>query len=208
MSPASSTSAPGPAQPELVLASSSPYRRELLARLGLPFRWDAPEIDERPLAGEDADATTLRLAAAKARAVAPRHPGALVIASDQLCSLEGRISGKPGTSAAAVETLRRASGKAVAFHTALVVLDTRSARLLRVLERYTVHFRDLSMEEIEDYVRREQPLDCAGAFKSEGLGIALFSRLQGEDPNALVGLPLIALCALLRQCGVPVLGAA
>ncbi len=189
----------------LILASSSPFRRELLAKLGLPFQCDSPEIDETPRPGETAEALVERLAEAKARAVAERHPDALIIASDQVALLDGRILGKPGDHAGAVEQLRAASGKVVRFFTSLALLDAESGRLQCEVVPFAVHFRPLEEAQIENYLRREQPYQCAGAFKSEGLGIALFEKLEGDDPNTLVGLPLIRLVRMLEAAGQPVL---
>ncbi len=190
----------------LVLASSSRYRGELLARLGLPFDTDVPGIDETPRAGEAPEALVARLAAAKARAVAGRHPGALVIGSDQVAVCGAEVLGKPGTEAAARDQLARLSGQSVTFLTGLCLLDTDRNAEQTVVEPTRVEFRMLSAAEIAHYVASDRPLDCAGAFKSEGLGIALFEAIEGRDPNALIGLPLIALCRMLRQCGVDPLG--
>jgi len=186
----------------LVLASTSPYRRELLGRLGLPFTTARPEVDESPLAGEDPEVLVRRLAEAKARAVAPVHPDALVIGSDQVAVLDGNVVGKPGAPDAAADQLRRASGRAVRFLTGLCLLDTARDVAEVVVEPFTVHFRALDDGQIARYIERERPFDCAGSFKSEGLGIALFERLEGDDPSALVGLPLIRLVSLLGRAGV------
>ncbi|MCK9532057.1 MAG: Maf family nucleotide pyrophosphatase [Gammaproteobacteria bacterium] len=191
--------------PPLVLASTSPYRRELLARLGLPFQVAAPEVDEGALPGESPDALVRRLAEAKARAVAAKHPGALVIGSDQVAVLEGQVLGKPGDHARATAQLRAASGKAVQFLTGLCLFDGRNGTVQVDLVPFGVVFRVLSDAQIEGYLAREQPYNCAGSFKSEGLGIALFERLEGDDPNALIGLPLIRLVDMLAKTGVPVL---
>ena len=182
----------------LVLASTSPFRRELLARLGIPFSVANPATDETPLPGETPEQTALRLSEAKARAVATQHPDALVIGSDQVACLDGQVFGKPGNHANAVAQLRAMRGRTVNFFTGLCLLNTKSgqAHLRGVSTRIT--FRELSDDEIENYLRREQPYHCAGSAKSEGLGIALIARMEGEDPNALIGLPLIALCDLLR----------
>lgn len=191
--------------PPLVLASTSPYRRELLARLGLPFQVAAPEVDEGALPGESPDALVLRLAEAKARVVAEKHPGALVIGSDQVAVLEGQVLGKPGDHARATAQLRAASGKAVQFLTGLCLFDGRNGSAQVDLVPFGVVFRVLSDAQIEGYLAREQPYNCAGSFKSEGLGITLFERLEGDDPNALIGLPLIRLVDMLAKTGVPVL---
>lgn len=188
-------------QPALILASTSPYRRELLERLGLPFAVEAPDVDEAPLAGEPAAERALRLAAAKAEAVAMRHPGAVVIGSDQVAAAGGVILDKPGTVARACQQLRHLSGSQARFHTACAVRWHNTGFSVNHLDTVTVAVRDLTTEEIAAYVAREQPLNCAGSFKSEGLGIALFSRIESEDPTALVGLPLIWLAGALRQAG-------
>jgi septum formation protein len=190
--------------PPLVLASTSRYRRELLARLGLPFAVASPETDESPLPAETPTATALRLAEAKARAVAARHPGALIIGSDQVAEMGGRIFGKPGDHQRAKDQLRQLSGKTVNFYTALCLLDTRTGDAEVVGVPTEVGFRDLDEDTIERYLAREPAYDCAGSAKSEGLGISLLERIEGQDPNALVGLPLIALCTLLRRRGVAI----
>ena len=189
----------------LILASSSPFRRELLARLGLPFVSRAPHSDETPLADEPAQALVARLARAKAEALAPAVAKGLIIGSDQVAVLDGEILGKPGDHDRAVIQLRRASGREVEFLTGLCLLDTASGRTRVVVEPFKVLFRELSPAQIESYLGRERPYDCAGSFKCEGLGIALFRRLKGDDPNALIGLPLIRLVELLAEEGVEVL---
>jgi MAF protein len=189
----------------LVLASSSPYRREILAKLGLPFACAASGIDESPLAGETVERMVLRLAESKAQALSPQFPDHLIIGSDQSAVLDGRIMGKPGCRERAVEQLRTASGKTVAFYTALCVLNPASGKSLCDLDITRVTFRALDDTQIAGYVEREQPYDCAGGFKSEGLGVALFERIETEDPNALVGLPLIRLIRLLEAFGVRVI---
>lgn len=189
----------------LILASTSPFRRELLTRLGLPFDVSAPEVDESPLPGESAPALVERLAELKARSVAEREPGALVIGSDQAAVLDGEIVGKPGDHRRAVAQLRRASSREVVFYTGLCVLDGASGERQATVERFGVVFRPLTSEMIERYLRREQPYGCAGSFKSEGLGIALFERLEGDDPTGLIGLPLIRLTRMLEVAGMPVL---
>lgn len=191
--------------PHLVLASSSRYRQALLGKLGLPFTAASPDIDESPLPGETPRALVERLAAAKARALTTRFPHHLIIGSDQVACLDERILGKPGTGAAACEQLRLASGRSVEFLTGLCLLDSASGVEHTLTEPFQVHFRTLTETQIARYVEREQPLDCAGSFKSEGLGIALFERLEGNDPNSLIGLPLISLISLLEQAGVTVL---
>ena len=191
----------------LILASTSRYRAELLARLGLPFESAAPDVDETPLPGEPADKLVARLSLAKARAVAARaDKGSLLIGSDQVAVLDGTILGKPGTEANAKDQLARLSGRTVRFLTGLCLSNTATGtHQVRVVET-PVRFRKLSAAAIADYVQREQPLDCAGSFKSEGLGIALFETIGGTDPNALIGLPLIELCTLLADQGVAILG--
>lgn len=189
----------------LVLASTSPYRRALLERLGYPFITANPGLEEVPEEGESAAGMVTRLAEAKARALASRYPGAVIVGSDQMAVLDGVALGKPGTRERAERQLREASGRRVDFLTGLCVLDAASGAAATVCEPYSVHFRTLSEAEISSYVRREQPYDCAGSFKSEGLGIALFERMEGGDPTALIGLPLIRLTHLLRRFGIDVL---
>ncbi|WP_025123532.1 MULTISPECIES: nucleoside triphosphate pyrophosphatase [unclassified Serratia (in: enterobacteria)] len=186
----------------LLLASTSVYRQQLLEKLHLPFICAAPQTDETPLAGETAEALVLRLAAAKAQALAMAYPDHLIIGSDQVCVIDGEITGKPHSEENACKQLQRASGKQVTFYTGLALYNSHSQRLQVVCEPFHVHFRTLSEKEIATYVRLEQPLNCAGSFKSEGLGIALFERLEGRDPNALIGLPLIALLEMLRAEGI------
>ena len=188
----------------LILASTSPFRRELLARLGLPFETRAPRTDESPLAGEAATALVVRLAEAKARAIADRETRALTIGSDQVAVLDGRILGKPGNHERAVEQLLLASGKTVVFHTGLCVVDSDSGRAQVDIAPFRVVFRKLDLARIERYLRHERPYQCAGSFKSEGLGIALFERLEGDDPTSLIGLPLIRLTRMLEAEGVAV----
>jgi septum formation protein len=191
---------------DLVLASTSRYRDELLSRLRLPFRTVAPQVDETPLPGEAPRDLACRLARDKALAVAARCPGALVIGSDQVAELDGRPLGKPGTLAAARAQLAASAGRSVLFHTALCLVDARDAAAVTALDcdLTRVVFRALGPEEIARYVAAEQPLDCAGGFKVEGLGIALFERVENEDPTALIGLPLIRLARRLREAGVPI----
>ncbi|MDG4550863.1 MAG: Maf family protein [Candidatus Contendobacter sp.] len=189
----------------LVLASTSPFRRELLARLGLPFSTQAPDVDESPWPGEDAPTLTARLAERKARAVARREPAALIIGSDQAAVLDGAIIGKPGNHQEATTQLRRASGRTVIFYTGLCLLDGASDQCWTMVEPFQVVFRSLTAEMIDRYLRRERPYQCAGGFKSEGLGIALFERLEGDDPTSLIGLPLIRLTRMLEAAGVAVL---
>ena len=192
---------------DLVLASTSRYRRELLARLTTRFRTLAPQVDETALASETPIALAARLAGLKAREVAARVPGAIVIGSDQVADLNGTILGKPGSIENARGQLAACSGREVVFHTAICMVDARAATLPTVFARdeTRVRFRSLDAGEIERYITREQPLDCAGSFKAEALGIALFERIESSDPTGLIGLPLIALCKLLRDTGVAAL---
>ena len=191
--------------PQIVLASTSKYRRELLARLGLPFEVAAPDVDEIPLPNETPQDTARRLAEAKARAVATRFPRAIVIGSDQVAVLEGKMLGEPGNHANALRQLKAMRAKEVMFHTALCLYNAASARAETRVVPYCVRFRDYSDAQIERYLRREQPYDCAGSARSEGLGIALIAGMRGDDPNALVGLPLIALTEMLAAQGVRVI---
>lgn len=193
---------------QLVLASSSRYRRALLEQLRMPFDCANPDVDETPLPGESVTELVARLALAKARALAARFPQALIIGSDQACELDGRILGKPLDAARARAQLQACSGRRVTFHTGLVLYDTQNATWQQEVDRYTVQFRQLDANEIARYVDIEQPVDCAGSFKVEGLGIALFSALDGKDYNSLIGLPLISLCAMLRTAGLDPLGPA
>lgn len=190
---------------QLILASSSPYRKELLHRLGLPFITITPQADETPLPGESPEALVARLASAKAHAVAHQHPDALIIGSDQVAVLEDQILGKPGNHDNAVAQLGNASGKRVEFLTGLCLLNGATRRMQVNVIPFAVMFRVLSAAQIDNYLRREQPYNCAGSFKSEGLGIALFDKLEGEDPTALVGLPLISLVQMLEHEGVRVI---
>ncbi|HDS6594054.1 TPA: septum formation inhibitor Maf [Klebsiella aerogenes] len=185
----------------LLLASTSPWRRMLLEKLSLPFECAAPEVDETSLPGESARQLVVRLAQAKAQALASRFPQHLIIGSDQVCVLDGEITGKPHTEENAHRQLRKASGTIVTFYTGLALYNSANGHLQTECEPFDVHFRHLSDQEIEAYIRKENPLQCAGSFKSEGLGITLFERLEGRDPNSLVGLPLIALCQMLRREG-------
>ena len=192
--------------PPLILGSTSRYRRELLERLQLPFEVHAPQVDETPRAGEPPENLARRLALAKARAVATRYPQAVVIGSDQVADLEGEPLGKPGTHARAVEQLRRMRGRTVIFQTALSVVCLARGFEMSDLAAVKVRFRALSDAEIDTYLRREEPYDCAGSAKSEGLGIALLESIDNDDPTALVGLPLIRTARMLRAAGLPVLG--
>ncbi|MEZ2588600.1 Maf family protein [Pantoea agglomerans] len=188
--------------PSILLASTSPFRQELLHKLGLPFITAAPEVDESPQPDETAEALVTRLAVAKAQALAKTYPRHWIIGSDQVCVLDGAIAGKPHTAENARAQLRVASGKAITFYTGLALFHPVSGTLLHCCEPFVVHFRTLTDAEISGYVEKEQPLQCAGSFKSEGLGICLFDRLEGRDPNTLVGLPLIALNEMLQQAGI------
>lgn len=189
----------------LILASTSPYRRELLSRLGLPFSVENPQTDETPVAGESPENLALRLSEAKARALAKTFPDALIIGSDQVATVNTKIYGKPGNHENAKRQLQELSGKTVNFFTGICLFNARTGHADVRGVPTLVTFRQLSDEEIENYLRREPAYNCAGSAKSEGLGIALLSSMIGEDPNALVGLPLIALCDMLRQQGVSVL---
>ncbi len=186
----------------MVLCSTSRYRRELLERLRLPFTTARPDTDETALPDETAAALSERLAVAKARALAAHFPTSLLIGSDQVASVDGRVVGKPASRAAAVEQLMSASGRDVTFHTSVAVLDAATARCLLERDVTTVRFRALTHTEIESYLDQEPALDCAGSFKCEGLGITLFEYIDNRDPTALIGLPLIATARLLRAFGV------
>ena len=186
----------------LILGSTSPYRRELLARLGLPFTTEAQRVDETPQPGEPPRDLALRLALAKARDVAGRHPEAIVIGSDQVADLAGEPLGKPGTHERAVAQLQRMRGQTVIFQTALAVVCAATGFAQSDLAAVEVRFRDLGNDEIERYLQAERPYDCAGSAKSEGLGIALLEAIHNDDPTALVGLPLIRTARLLRAAGL------
>lgn len=195
------------AVPRLILASSSRYRRELLDRLRLPFDVLVPNIDETPLTGETPEQTALRLAREKAIAVMQQSPGALVIGSDQVATLDGVQIGKPGTHENALKQLQQMRGRRVVFHTALCLGDGRAANFRDAVQIENVQtfvtFRDLPDAELEAYLRIEQPYDCAGSAKNEALGIAILEKIESTDPTALTGLPLIALCSMLRRAGIP-----
>ena len=190
--------------PTLILASGSPYRKVLLERLRLPFSVDSPDLDESPGPGEQPAALAVRLAREKALAVAARRPGAIVIGSDQVASLDGEMLRKPGTAELAVDQLKACSGRKVGFDTGVCVVEP-NGRTRTDCVAVTVHFRSLSDAEIRRYVALDRPLDCAGSFKWESLGITLFERLETDDPTALEGLPLIALSRMLRDAGLDVL---
>ncbi|MDP2031810.1 MAG: Maf family nucleotide pyrophosphatase [Polaromonas sp.] len=212
MRPSADSSAPTvpPGTPDrpLILGSSSRYRHELLSRLGLAFEVVSPAVDETPQPGEDPAALALRLALAKARAVAANFPQAVVIGSDQVADLGGLPLGKPGSHERAVAQLRQMRGQTVIFQTAVAVVCAASGFEQVELAAVKVRFRDLGDEEIENYLRSEQPYDCAGSAKSEGLGIALLESIDNDDPTALVGLPLIRTCRMLRAAGITLLGPA
>lgn len=188
--------------PPLVLASRSRFRRSLLERLGIGFTAMAPEVDETPMPGESPSDLVLRLAEEKARAGGVSCPDSLVIGSDQVACIDGEVLGKPGGHARAIAQLTRCAGRAVVFYTGLCLLNGITGRAQTHCEPFRVHFRALSHRQIAGYVDRERPFDCAGSFKAEGLGIALFERLEGDDPNALIGLPLIRLVSMLEAEGI------
>jgi MAF protein len=190
---------------QLVLGSTSPFRRQLLEKLGLPFDTASPETDETPLDGETPEQLVARLAEAKARAVASQHPGALIIGSDQVAVNEGEILGKPHTHDKAMTQLRNASGKHIRFLTGLCLYNAATDHAQVEVVPFDVVFRDLTDEMIDNYLKAEQPYNCAGSFKSEAMGIALFEKLEGEDPNTLIGLPLIRLVRMLEQEGMQVI---
>ena len=186
----------------LILASTSRYRQALLQKLGLPFSSIAPDTDETPHSGESAEQLVLRLAQAKAASVAKQFDQGWVIGSDQVCAVDERILGKPGSHAQAVLQLRTLSGRAATFYTGLCLWDAARQQYQLTMEPFVVHFRTLSDTVIENYLQQEQPYDCAGSFKSEGLGICLFDRFEGRDPNTLIGLPLMALTDMFLAWGV------
>jgi septum formation protein len=189
----------------LVLASTSPYRKLLLERLGLPFETASPDVDETALTNETPEALVARLAEAKARAIASHYPNALIIGSDQVAVLDGAILGKPGDHATATQQLRNASGRQINFLTGLCLLNTDTQQAQVKVVPFSVTFRNLKESQIQHYLNVEKPYDCAGSFKSEGFGIGLFECLEGQDPNALIGLPLIELITMLLAEGVDVL---
>lgn len=191
-----------PTPPKLILGSTSAYRRELLSRLRIPFEVCAPHVDESPLPGEAPHALALRLALAKAKAVAAQHPDAVVIGSDQVADLKGLPLGKPGNHERAVAQLTQMSAKTVIFQTAVAVVRATTQFEKVELAQIRVQFRELSQHDIEHYLRAEQPYDCAGSAKSEGLGIALLERIDNDDPTALIGLPLIRTARLIREAGI------
>jgi septum formation protein len=191
--------------PLLVLASTSIYRSELLARLGIPFQTAAPDVDETPLPAENAKQTSWRLSRAKAQAVAVNYPDALIIGSDQVALLDDKQLGKPLTHENAVQQLRSMRGQCVTFYTALTLLNTRTRDIQTEVAINRVNYRNITDAQIESYLLKEQPYHCAGSVKSEGLGVALINSMEGDDPNALVGLPLILLVNMLFKQGVPIL---
>lgn len=192
-------------QPKLILGSTSAYRRELLGRLRVPFSVESPHVDETPLAGELPADLAVRLALAKAHAVAQRFPDGVVIGSDQVADLDGQSLGKPGTHERAIAQLQQMRGKTVIFQTAIAVVCQQSGFCQQALAPVKVRFRNLTDDEIESYLRIEQPYDCAGSAKSEGLGIALLDSIDSDDPTALIGLPLIRTSRMLRAAGIRLL---
>ncbi|MFL7023795.1 Maf family protein [Enterovibrio norvegicus] len=190
----------------VVLGSSSKYRQMVLEKLGISFLTHSPDIDETPYEQEDPSDLVKRLSENKAKACSIDHPNALIIGSDQVCVIDGKILGKPHTEERAFDQLSAASGKHVTFYTGLSLYNSATGKAQTDVEPFHVHFRSLSEVEIRNYVKRELPLDCAGSFKCEGLGIALFEKLDGRDPNTLIGLPLIRLREMLEQEGINVLG--
>lgn len=190
---------------QLILGSSSPFRAEILSKLGLPFITSSPDIDESALTGEQAEQLVQRLSEQKAYKIAESYPNALIIGSDQVAVLDGAILGKPGNHNNAVKQLTAASGKTVKFLTGLALLNSQSGHMQSVVDTFEVGFKTLSASQIDFYLRQEQPYQCAGSFKSEGFGISLFSKLHGNDPNSLIGLPLIRLIGLLATEGIDVL---
>lgn len=189
----------------LVLASTSPYRQALLERLQLPFITHAPNIDETPLPNETPEELVKRLSCEKAKAVAIHYPQAVVIGSDQVATLEGNIIGKPNDHENAKQQLRQSSGKTVTFLTGLTVFNTATGKVDTVIDSFEVTFRKLNEQQIESYLLKEKPYDCAGSFKSEGLGIVLFEKMEGNDPTSLIGLPLIQLTTLLTKLNISTL---
>lgn len=191
--------------PNIVLASTSSHRQALLEKLSLKFKIDAPRIDETPLPNESATQLVARLSFEKALSVSKHHPEALIIGSDQVCVINDKIIGKPHCIENAINQLTLASGKMVTFYTGLTLLNSKTSHSQTQIEPFNVHFRTLNWREINNYVNKELPLDCAGSFKSEGLGITLFKQLSGRDPNTLIGLPLILLCEMLHAEKVSIL---
>ena len=190
---------------KLVLGSTSPFRKALLQRLGIDFECDSPDIDETPLKDEPVEEMVVRLAIAKAQAISARHPNSLIIGSDQSAVLNGKKLSKPGNFENAFKQLSRASGQKITFQTGLCLLNTRTGNIQSSCVPYTVVFKELTPTMIESYLHKEEPYNCAGSFKSEALGIALFERFEGNDPNALIGLPLIELVNFLDNEGFSIL---
>jgi len=189
----------------IVLGSSSPFRKSLLEKLDLSFDCDSPDIDETPMKDEHPRDMVARLAKEKANAIAERHPQSIIIASDQCATLDGEIIGKPGDHDNAVAQLKKASGRTVTFYTSLCVFNAGTNQYEETVEPFYVYFRELTDDQITTYLEKEEPYNCAGSFKSEGLGIALFDRLEGNDPNTLIGLPLIQLVRMLERFQVRVI---
>jgi len=189
----------------LVLASTSPFRKQLLEKLHLQFITDKPNVDETPLADETAIELVERLAIAKAQAICPAYDNALIIGSDQVCVNDGSILGKPGDFNSAFKQLKNASAKKITFYTGLALINSKTGKVQSLVEPFVVQFRELSDAMIENYLNKEQPFNCAGSFKSEGYGIALFESLEGKDPNSLIGLPLISLIKMLEAENFPVI---
>lgn len=187
---------------QLILGSSSPFRAELLKKLSLPFITASPDIDESPLQGETAEQLVMRLSEQKAKAIAVNHTNSLIIGSDQVAVLDGQILGKPGKHENAVKQLTASAGNTVRFLTGLALYNSQTQTMQSLVEPFDVSFNDLSSEQIEFYLQQEKPYQCAGSFKSEGFGISLFSKLSGDDPNSLIGLPLIKLIQLLAAEGI------
>jgi len=187
---------------QIILASTSVFRRALLEKLDLEFSTDSPDIDESPIDGETAEQLVLRLSESKAACIAAKHSQGLVIGSDQVACIDGEILGKPGNFDNAMQQLLKASGKSVDFYTGLCLFNAQSGQKQTLVDVFKVHFRNLSDEQISRYLKKEEPYNCAGSFKSEGYGISLFERLEGDDPNALIGLPLIKLIQLFEKEGV------
>ncbi len=190
---------------QLILGSSSPFRAEILTKIGLAFTTASPDIDERSLIDEKPEQLVKRLSEQKAFKIAEKHPNALIIGSDQVAVLDGKVLGKPGNHENAVKQLMAASGKTVLFMTGLALLNSQTNNIQSLVEPFEVEFKKLTFEQIDYYLNKEQPYQCAGSFKSEGFGISLFSKLNGDDPNSLVGLPLIRLISLLEAEGINVL---
>ncbi len=189
---------------KIILASNSTYRRELLSKIKLDFTCIGSNVDESPHPGETAQRLATRLAIAKAQALAEKHPNHLIIGSDQVATCNGHTLGKPGSFEQAIQQLQTQSGQAVLFYTGLCVLNSSNGQYLTDLDCCTVHFRTLTMQQIERYLSVDKPFDCAGSFKSEGYGITLINKISGADPNALIGLPLIKLIKLLDQFGLTI----